>query len=282
VTRASDLQLTILMDDVAAQEGVAAEHGWSLLIETPVTTVLLDTGASSKALDNAARLGVDLTAVDQIVLSHGHADHTGGLEHVLRATGPKEVLAHPDVFGPKYVRPGRGHSPLYIGVPRRRSDYERLGASFILTREPRELAPGVFLSGEVTDRGRGVAPDPRLAVQRGDALVPDPLLDDMSLAVRTSRGPIVLTGCAHAGLANIVEHFARLMEAETIVAALGGTHLLDSTPDAVLQHTMDVLGRRGVQQLAPCHCTGTASRAWLAEHFGGEVLHCGVGRRIRF
>jgi len=108
--------------------GGLGEWGLSILVEADDQKILLDTGASISAVHNADLMGIDLSEVDKIVLSHGHFDHTGGLRDVLRKMKKKvEIIAHPDAWASKYVRIGKGPY-VYGGIPFQKDDLESLGA----------------------------------------------------------------------------------------------------------------------------------------------------------
>jgi len=140
--------MTILCDDTAGERGLVGKHGFSLLVERGEYRMLFDTGPDGDVTLTARRLRHSLKDVSSVVLSHGHYDHTGGLEAVLRVTGPVSVVAHPKVFGRKYAQRGNGNDR-YIGIPKSRDVYEQMGALFCLTRNPLEIKSGILVSGEV-------------------------------------------------------------------------------------------------------------------------------------
>ncbi|MBW1711532.1 MAG: MBL fold metallo-hydrolase, partial [Deltaproteobacteria bacterium] len=177
-----------------------AEYALSILVEVEGSTILFDTGLSTSAVHNARLLGIDLSSVDKIVLSHGHEDHTGGLREVLRLTGPVEVIAHPDIWQLKYAR--IGDKQRYVGIPFRRQELESWGASFNLSREPVWITDNIVTSGEVPMSTDYEIIDPALFVKEGGRLHPDPVADDLALIVKTGQGLVVILGCAHRGVVN--------------------------------------------------------------------------------
>ena len=276
------LQITLLCDNIVHHSGLLAEHGLALWVAGSGGPILLDTGPSHVAVHNADRLGLDLSRVQAIVLSHGHYDHTGGLRTVLERTGPIPIFAHPDVFADKVARSATpGQEPRSIRSPFTPEELERWGARFTWTPETQEIAPGVWVSGEVP-RDPAFAPgDERLCVRQGGALGPDPLRDDMSLFVTTPEGTVVLTGCAHAGLVNIVRQALAVTGTPPLKAVVGGTHLLRAHPDLV-SRTAAILDELGVEQVVASHCTGLGA-AHLLQHTLGERLVVGqVGGRWTF
>jgi len=142
------IRITTLSENTAGFPGVLAEWGLSILVETDDLKILLDTGASISVPHNAPIFGLDLSAIDKIVLSHGHYDHTGGLKEVLKQVAKQvEVIAHPDIWAQKYAR-GQGFER-YIGVPFPKEDLEDLGASFTLSREPVWITDDIVTTGEI-------------------------------------------------------------------------------------------------------------------------------------
>ena len=142
-----EIKITTLSEN-SANSGFLAEWGLSMVVEVEGLKVLFDTGSGHAALHNAQILGVDLSTVDCIVLSHGHYDHTGGLREVLRRTGPKKVIGHPDIWQHKYARPP-GQKERYVGIPFVREGLESLGASFTLSKEPIKLSDRIMTTGEI-------------------------------------------------------------------------------------------------------------------------------------
>jgi len=276
------LQVTLLCDNLVQQPGLLAEHGLALLMEGPWGRLLLDTGQSHVTVHNAGRLGFDLGEVQALILSHGHYDHTGGLKGVLECTGPMEVFAHPDVFADKVVRPSEpGQEPRRIGCPFTPKELERRGTRFTWTKEPREIAPGVWLSGEVPRDPAFEPRDERLCVRQGEALEPDPLRDDLSLFVATPGGTVVLTGCAHAGLVNIVRRALEVTGVSPLKAVVGGMHLLRADPYLVAR-TAVILDELGVERVVAGHCTGLAAVHLLQEVLGERLAVGQVGGRWSF
>lgn len=271
------VRITTLTENTALF-GFLAEWGISMLIEVEGRRVLMDTGLSISAVNNAQLLGIDFADLDAIVLSHGHADHTGGLRRVLMRAGEKMVIAHPDMWEPKYGR-RKGEKDRYIGIPFLREDLESLGASFTLSREPVEVTPRIVTSGEVPMVTSYERIDEGLCRRTEAGIEPDPLADDLSLAVKTDEGLVVVLGCAHRGPINIIRRLQEVTGEERIHAVVGGTHLVRATEERI-QETIREFKAMGVKKVACSHCTGFKAAARMADAFGGSFVMNNAGSRL--
>jgi len=273
------MKLTILVDNnTIIDRYLLGEPGFSCLLESGGTRILFDTGYSGIYIDNAAALGLDLTSVDAVVISHGHDDHSGGLRHwVDRVPDARSgrlplLVAHPRAFDPK--RSG----DLSIGSP---ISLTELASHFEprFSREPLDLGGGFMFLGEIPRRGsiEGVAPIGETTGPAGT--VPDLLPDDTAIVWKGDEGLVVITGCSHAGIVNIVEHAVKVCGDDRIVDIIGGFHLLGASPDR-LSYTASSLGALHPRALHPCHCTDFVARMSLAASL--PVSEVGVGLELAY
>ena len=274
-----DATILTLVENTAQGRGILGEHGVSFLVETGRGTVLFDTGQGQVLIPNAAALEVDLAKVERVVLSHGHFDHTGGLRQVLRQIGPREVLAHPEALTPKYsVRQGHVRE---IGMPESRQVLEQEGASFRLYEEPTEVIPGITATGCIPRTTDFEEVNARFQIGSEGNWQQDRLWDDQALIVQTAEGPVVVLGCAHAGLINTLLYAAELVGGRTFAGVIGGTHLVDADPNR-LQRTADAVRQFDIRRIAPCHCTGFRGQVALWEAFGERFVMNTAGDRLVF
>ena len=275
------VKLTILCENCvekASPYGLLGEYGFSCLVETTSGTYLFDTGGGLTIINNAERLGIDLRRLDGIILSHGHFDHTGGLKLVLEKTGPVAVYAHPDLFSRRFSSHG---GPLRnIGIAWTQQELELLGADFQLSRDPVAITANLLLSGRVPRTSPHETGDPKLVIEVAEGKHDsDPLEDDLSLFVRTDKGLVLLLGCAHAGLMNIIDHAIRVTGEKRIHAIIGGTHLMFSG-EAQLMATMDRLESENITHIGASHCTGRNGARALAARFGDRFFSATVGASL--
>lgn len=272
--------LTILCENSVGKPGqLIGEHGFSCYIETPQITLLFDTGQGLGLIHNARELALPLQNIAGLALSHGHYDHAGGLAALLAVHSPLTVWGHPDIFHSCFWRSDFELRP--IGCPMGRHELEAKGACFDLDRSFRTLAPGVWLSGEIprsSDFERG---DAHLVVPSAEGFAADPLLDDQTLIIDSDKGLILLCGCAHAGLVNIMHHALAQTGRGRIHAVVGGTHL-GPADETQFSATLKALRDFGVERLAPSHCTGLLRTAQLQREFGRGFVFAAVGSRLEF
>ncbi len=269
-------RITILCENsVGPLSGTLGEHGFSALIEpTEGDPLLFDTGQGLTLLHNAGRMNKDLSLVKQVVISHGHYDHSGGLMPLLEQCGAKQVLGHPSLFRSRYRVKDTGEC-YPIAIPASREELEQRGAAFDLSKEFRAVAPGIFLTGEV----------PRVTdFETGDQGLycdcsgqePDSTPDDQSLVLETEKGLVLIMGCCHAGFVNTVEHVAYMTGRRDIYAVVGGTHL-GFCSQQQLAMTIAAVRTIGIKKLAASHCTGFAASARLSREFPKEFQVAMVG-----
>jgi len=272
-----EIRITTLSENTA-NSGFLAEWGLSILVEVDGTRILLDTGASFSAVHNAQLLGIDLSTVDRIVLSHGHHDHTGGLREVLRRRGEVEVIGHSDMWAVKYTRHDQ-QEERYSGVPFSRQGLEGLGARFHLTSEPAYITDRVMTTGEIPMTSGYEEIAKNLFVKEGGVLQPDKLADDLALVIDADFGLVVVLGCGHRGIVNTLRHAQNLTGKEMVYAAIGGTHLIRTSKERVEQTIAD-LREMGIQKLGVSHCTGFHASAQLAQQFGDTFFLNNAGTRF--
>ena len=274
-----DIKITTLAENTA-DVGFLAEWGLSMYIEADGVNILFDTGAGIAAVHNAQLFGIDLSKVDKIVLSHGHYDHTGGLREVLMMIKkPIEVIAHPDIWSPKYgrLRQGMGKER-YSGMPFQRELLENLGARFNMTAKPVRLSDHFFTTGEIPMLTDYEEIDSGMFDKKTGEMLPDELKDDLSLVIDADYGLVVILGCAHRGIVNTIKQAQKVTGKELIYAAIGGTHLLNAERPRWEKTALD-LKAMGVQYLGVSHCTGFEASAYLAQEFGPHFFLNNSGSR---
>ena len=257
-------------EDGSTDAGMRAEHGFAALVTvrrgTSTTTLLFDTGLSPDAMVvNADRMGVDLSEVIGVVLSHGHFDHAGGLAGLAARRGPRgmPMVLHPVSWTRR--RLAVPNEPVFELPTLSKRALVGEGFEVIERREPSLLVDGcVLITGEVdrtTEFERGMPP-PHQA-WTGSGWDHDPLVqDDQALVAHVGgRGLVVLTGCGHAGAVNIVRHAQRLTGVDRLGALLGGLHLSGRAFEPVIPPTIAALTDLAPDMVVPAHCTG-----WRAQH----------------
>ncbi len=270
-----------------------AHHGLSLLITAHVgtakRTLLFDAGPEAATfLRNANVLGADVSAVESVVLSHGHWDHAGGLvaaiEAISKARHPHGVdcLVHPGMFAERGMQRPNGEILKFESVP----DPDALasaGAKVVNTREPQVIAGGVYyVSGEiprVTKYEAGFPGHVRRSAD-GQSWEPDPLiLDERFVSVNLKdKGQFVFSACSHAGLVNVLTYAASVFPSVPLYGVMGGLHLSGAT-EKVIPETVADLKQFGLKLLAPGHCTGWRALSAMARVFGDELVPSAVGKR---
>lgn len=258
------IRITTLSENTA-NFGFIAEWGLSILVEVDNLWVLLDTGLGCSAAHNAQLLGVDLSVIDSLILSHGHTDHTGGLKEVLARRGELNIIAHPAIWEAKYAVPENNHEH-YIGIPFNRDQLEDLGARFHLTKEPVWIGDRVVTSGEIPLTTGYEKVGRKFHIKENGKLRPDHLPDDLALGVKTDLGLVIILGCAHRGMINTIHHFQEIMGEDRVYCVVGGTHLIGASHERLAQ-TAEDLRETGIQRLGVSHCTGFQASAYLAGKF---------------
>ena len=267
--------------------GLRAEHGFSALVTVrsgnSSSTLLFDTGASPDALAvNAERLGIDVGGLQGVVLSHGHYDHAGGFDGLARLRGRSglPLTVHPAVWTRRRLELPGGRD---LEMPTlSRGALEREGFGVIERRQPSLLAGGILITGEVdrvTEFERGMPPQHQ--AWDGQRWQHDPaVIDDQALVVNVrGRGLVVITGCGHAGVVNIIRHAMRLTGVRRLLAVIGGFHLSGPAFEPVIEPTVAALTELAPELIVPGHCTGWRAQHTLAAMLPDAWVQSSVGTR---
>lgn len=272
-----NIKITTLSEDTA-NYGFLAEWGLSILVEVDGLRVLLDTGYSLSAVHNAHLLKIDLSTIDYIVLSHGHADHTGGLRDVLKIKGGVDVIAHPDIWTAKYVQ--RDNQPLrFNGIPFKQEELESLGARFKYAEEPFHISENIMTTGEIQMSTEYEKIESSLFIKKENELIPDTMSDDSALIIDTDYGLVLILGCAHRGIINTIRHAQNITGKQMVHTVIGGTHLFPASEERV-EKTIADLKNTGIQNLGVSHCTGFYASARLYQEFKEIFFLNHAGTRI--
>lgn len=252
------IKVTVL-STMLAEKGLG-EWGFAALVEVDGRRILFDTGAHTDVvLKNAAALKIDLTTVPEVILSHSHWDHVGGLVTLRDSVKEKNPAALGTVHGAEglfYRRVGGGPPILENPLLFSRPAFEASGGVFKIHARPVELHPGVWFSGPVPrphpERNWGGSGQ---LVDATGAVVEDIQPEDAALYINTAKGLVVITGCGHAGVVNLIEHARTVVRPSPVHALIGGIHLFNAS-EQTLVWTAGKLREFRVEHFIGAHCTG--------------------------
>ncbi|MBN1123778.1 MAG: MBL fold metallo-hydrolase [Sedimentisphaerales bacterium] len=273
-----DISITVLVTNTVFGPKFKAEHGLSLWIEYGGKRILFDTGQSNLLFSNAGLLDVDLTKADAVILSHGHYDHTGGLNRFLKIVPDARVYLHPKALDRKFSQKDGRIREIGMQSSTRHTLLERVREkTAVETERPTVVFPGVTVTGQI----------PRISEfehYSGDFYLDRPcrtedsLMDDQAMVLDLDNGAVVVLGCCHAGIINTLQYI-RTITSKRISAVIGGMHLSNASESRV-KKTVSFLNDFNIEMMAPMHCTGFSASVALKNAFRSEFVECPVGYRL--
>jgi 7,8-dihydropterin-6-yl-methyl-4-(beta-D-ribofuranosyl)aminobenzene 5'-phosphate synthase len=266
-----------------------AEHGFSMIVRFFTAgkscSILFDTGVSLDGIvENARRMSLDLSEIDYIVLSHGHYDHFGGLEAVVKIINKNDlpIIAHESMFSPRGMANSVGEIRKYPEFPKKEN---LTPAKFIITKQPCLIANKmVCITGEIprqTDFEKGFLQN---RIFFNNKWQPDPdILDERAMILNLKqRGLIIISGCSHAGIINTIRYAQSITEVTNVYAVLGGFHLAGKEYEKRIDLTVNELRRINPQLIIPSHCTGWRAATSIAEKLPDAFIWNSVGNLYQF
>lgn len=266
-----NITITTLVDNCVYGKNLKAEHGLSLFVDTGTHRFLFDTGASDLLLDNAQTLGIDLTTVDFVILSHGHRDHTGGLEAFLTLNTQAKVLAKPNIIHKKLtVRHENGMPQLPQSMKDR----------FIYLEEFTEYVPNVFIVPQIAISYEEDTHRRGFFIEKEGEIVRDDFSDELVVVIKTKKGHVLLTACSHLGVTNIVEQLKTHFNLLHLELILGGFHLMQS-PKEEIERVAHYLADNVTGSIGLCHCTGVEAYPLFQKRLNEQVFYNHIGKEIK-
>lgn len=261
-------RLSILCND-KAKEGYFSEHGFSVLIEKDSYKLIFDTGTTDIFLKNLQKLSKDINEIDNIVISHGHYDHLGGIRELGQFNKTFSIWVKEGIFIPKYSL------ERFIGV-KTENISKNLNFKFI-KEDFIEIFPNIYLFGPSPMINNFESIDDTFYIKSEKGDEKDKFKEEMNLVI--DEGDLILiTGCAHRGIANIINHAKSLFKKD-IKVVLGGFHLYNASKEK-LENIVKYFNSVKIKTLIPCHCTGDRTINFFEEKFYGEIIECLAGDKF--
>lgn len=275
-------EVCILSDNSVkmGSKNIIGEHGFSALITSNKGEVLLDTGQTGKVLINNLEI-FKKGIIREIIISHGHYDHTGGLLALLRKISYScQIHAHPMIFNRRFKRTKEELKE--IGVPFTREEIESIGAKLDLSSNPVIINQWMMTTGTIERTWEfEKSYEAEFYIEIEGKMQPDPFLDDQAAVFSIeNKGLVIITGCAHSGLINTIEYVKKLTNSNEVYAIIGGFHL-DEVSRERLEKTINHLKEINPKLIIPCHCTGKNAMFELKKEFGDSVMYGEAGLAIK-
>lgn len=256
------LKITTLIEDTMGEHlALKNEHGISFYIEKDGHKILFDTGQSGTFLENAEQLQIDLSDLEYVILSHGHYDHSGGLRALTDVAKNFELIVGKGFFNEKC---GFGNN-----------SYEFIGNNFsedfllergipykFVNHDLNEILPGIYVITNFPRVHKDEVINPRFKILKNGSFVNDPFDDEVLVTIDTPEGLVVLLGCSHPGMKNMLDTARNLLE-KPLYAVLGGTHLIEAKEEG-LKLSLDYLNDNDIKVVGVSHCTGEKAMSELS------------------
>jgi len=274
------LTITVLCENTASKSGVLGEHGLSFFIQENNVPIIFDTGAGMTIEHNAKVLNCQLSSVKYLVLSHGHYDHTGGIQAVLQKSAPENIFAHPFVFEKRYIRDNNG-SIREIGYRGPEKELVTNTTHFTPVLESTQITETIYASGPIPRTVPFEKSEPCFYLDPQCTQL-DTFPDDQCLFIDSKDYGVVLLGCTHSGVINTLTYLRKnIMKVEKKMIVIGGLHLHSATEER-LKMTTDALLSLDISALYPCHCSGFKSLVYFNTYLPFPCLPAPAGSVFNF
>jgi 7,8-dihydropterin-6-yl-methyl-4-(beta-D-ribofuranosyl)aminobenzene 5'-phosphate synthase len=239
------MNITVLIENLVYRKGLGAEHGLSLYIETGRNKILFDTGQTGAFAENAQKLDIDISDVDYLVISHGHFDHTGGINKFIDINSKAKILLSRRALNPKYKNEDYIGIPPFFAIPPER---------FHFIDSLYNISKNVSVLGDIRIENTSETHFSGFYEEHNGELVPDTFHDELFLSIETEQGIHIFSGCSHNGISNILltakAHFLK-----PVISLIGGFHLADCTYHQV-ENLVEFINIERVKNIYTGHCTG--------------------------
>lgn len=272
------VKIVVLLENTAGASKLKCKHGLSLYAETKAHKILFDMGPNALFLKNAEALGVDIADIDTAILSHGHVDHCGGLKYFLQKNQKAKIYIRPQAMEAHYVKVLG--IPFCVGIDSTLFSGER----FVLTDDPHVIDSEIRLFSNVTGQFPLPKSDGNLFTKRDGKMMSDDFCHEQNLMLTSGDHRILICGCAHAGIVNIV-HRAKAIIGEDPTAVIGGLHLYEPTRkryenDRYIEHVAAALAE-SKSSYYTCHCTGVRVYERMKPCLGARLTYLHTGTELR-
>ncbi len=263
------MKIITLLDNLTYKKNLVAEHGFSLYIEES-KKILFDTGQSSKFIDNALHLGLNLSEIDFVVISHGHFDHTGGLKDFFSVNKKAKILFKKEALFRKYKNKS------YIGIP---FNFEIFKERSIFVENSYSLDENITIVPSIKIYNNQDTHFTDFYIKdENDNFVKDDFSDELFLVIKKDNKINIISGCSHRGITNIIENAKELFK-HPINSIIGGFHISSEKKENILK-IADYFEKNSIDKIFTCHCTGIESYTILKNRMSEKIFYNFTGNEI--